>query len=157
MGSICLSSASILRCDSLTRNQNIYLIIPTALEVIFSTFLAFIDQGPGKWVAISIAFWISCWLVRRRNLLLTAEGLSFLTLAVLELVSQILPAVRGNLHLFNAFDLAIGESNRPCFFYSRSQPSIMSRHCFPFTNLLVHHLSLSSNQRRNCQRTPTPH
>ena len=51
MGSICLSSASILRCDPLTRNQNIYLIIPTALEVIFSTSLVFIDQGPAKWVA----------------------------------------------------------------------------------------------------------
>ena len=55
MGSICLSTASILRCDSLTRNQNIYLIIPTALEVIFSTSLVFIDQGPGKWVAKSIS------------------------------------------------------------------------------------------------------
>lgn len=90
MGSICLSSASILRCDSLTRNQNIYLIIPTALEVIFSTSLVLINRGPGK-----------------RNLLLTAEGLFFLLLVVLELLSQILPAVRGNLHLFKAFDLII--------------------------------------------------
>lgn len=91
MGSICLSSASILRCDSLGRNQNLYLIIPTALEVVFSISLIFIDRGLGK-----------------RNLLITAEGLSFLTLVVLELVAQTIPAVRGNLRLFKAFDLAIG-------------------------------------------------
>lgn len=58
MKSICLSSASILRCESLTRSQNIYLIIPTALEVIFSTSLAFIDQGPGKWAAKSRFFFL---------------------------------------------------------------------------------------------------
>ncbi|KAF8810287.1 hypothetical protein BYT27DRAFT_7336776 [Phlegmacium glaucopus] len=91
MASLCLSSASILRCESLTRNQNIFLIIPTALEVIFSISLVFIDRGPGN-----------------RNLLLTAEGLSFLILAIIELLSQIVPAVRGNLHLFKAFELAIG-------------------------------------------------
>lgn len=50
-----------------------------------------------------------CWLVHRRNLLLTLEGLSFLALVVLELLAQILPAVREDLGLFKAFDLAIGE------------------------------------------------
>lgn len=152
--SICLSTASILRCNSLTKNQNIYLIIPTVLEVIFSTSLAFIDQGPGKWVARSLSFWIACWRVHRRNLLVTAEGLSFLTLAVLELV---LPAVQGNLHSFNAFDLGIGESNRSRFICSRTHSSIMFRHCFHSTDRLVHNLSLSYNKRRNYQHSPTPH
>lgn len=155
--SICLSSASILRCHSLTRIQNICLIIPTALEIIFSTSLVFVQRGPGKWVGKSIPSLPSCWLVYRRNVLLTAEGLSFLTLVVLELLSNTLPAVRGNLHLFEAVDLAIGESNRLYFFYTRTQPSTISRHCLSFTNLLLHHLSLSSNNHRGPPVTPTAH
>ncbi|KAF8153071.1 hypothetical protein B0H34DRAFT_800323 [Crassisporium funariophilum] len=102
MGSICLSSASILRCASLTKIQNIVLIIPTALEVIFSTSLVIINRDGG-----------------RRQLLLTAEGLFYLTLTLVELFSQILPAVRENLTLFRAFDLAIGVTSfLPIFFYT---------------------------------------
>jgi hypothetical protein len=35
---------------------------------------------------------------------------------LIDLLSNILPAVRGNRHLFEAFGMAIGESNRPSSF-----------------------------------------
>ncbi|KAF8960898.1 hypothetical protein BDZ97DRAFT_1921786 [Flammula alnicola] len=102
MGSICLSSASILRCASLTQLQNILLIIPTALEVIFSTSLIFVN-----------------WKGGRRHLLLTAEGWIYLALSVIGLLSNILPGVRDNLSVFRAFDLGIGVASfLPIFLYT---------------------------------------
>jgi len=44
----------------------------------------------------------------RRYLLLTAEGWIYLTLSGIELLSDVLPAVRDNLGLFRAFYLGIG-------------------------------------------------
>ena len=99
MGSICLSSASILRCTSLTRIQSIILIIPTALEVIFSTLLIFVNWGNG-----------------RRHLLITAEGCVYAALALVDLLSHILPAAQKDLDIFRALDRAIGESLNSFFF-----------------------------------------
>ncbi|PPQ92199.1 hypothetical protein CVT25_008973 [Psilocybe cyanescens] len=94
MGSICLSSASILRCTPITQlHENILLVIPTALEVIFSTSLIFAKWGQG-----------------RRHLLLTAEGWTYLILTVIELLSNVVPAVRSNLSLFRGLDLGIDSS-----------------------------------------------
>ncbi|KAJ3505516.1 hypothetical protein NLJ89_g7374 [Agrocybe chaxingu] len=102
MGSICLSSASILRCASLTRLHNILLIIPTILELIFATALIFIKWGSG-----------------RRHLLLSAEGWIYFILALVELLSDVLPAVRDDLPLFRAFDVGIGVASfLPVFFYT---------------------------------------
>ena len=72
------------------------------------------------------------------------------------------PVVQGNLHLFNTFDLAIGESNRPRFFHSRTHSSIMSRHCFPlpialyiiFVHLLNNAEIVSVLRRRIKNLTP---
>ncbi|KAF8909615.1 hypothetical protein CPB84DRAFT_1764983 [Gymnopilus junonius] len=102
MGSICLSSASILRCASLTQLENVLLIIPTAVEVIFSTSLIFMQWGQG-----------------RRHLFIVAEGWSFLALVLLEMFSEIIPAIQMNLLVFRAFDLGIGiASFLPIFFYT---------------------------------------
>ncbi|KAF9045529.1 hypothetical protein BJ165DRAFT_1477986 [Panaeolus papilionaceus] len=102
MGSVCLSSASTLRCASLSKIENVILVVPPALEVIFSTSLIFMKWGSG-----------------RRYLLLTAEGWVYLLLALMELVANIVPAVRDNLSLFRNFDRGIGVTSfLPIFFYT---------------------------------------
>ncbi|KAF8186333.1 hypothetical protein BJ912DRAFT_813541, partial [Pholiota molesta] len=102
MGSVCLSSAPILRCTSLSKLQSILLVIPTALEVIFTTSLIFVN-----------------WNGRKRHLLLTAEGWVYFILSLVELVSDIVPGAHDNLSLFRAFDVGIGVTSfLPIFFYT---------------------------------------
>ncbi|KAK0480051.1 hypothetical protein IW261DRAFT_109015 [Armillaria novae-zelandiae] len=102
MGLPCLSSASILRCESLTRIQYVVLVIPSVVEVIFSTSLIYTNRGAG-----------------RRHLLLTVEGWSYLTLAILDLISHILPAVRDNIRTFESMDVIVGAaSSLPILFYT---------------------------------------
>ncbi|KAK0469632.1 uncharacterized protein EV420DRAFT_52782 [Desarmillaria tabescens] len=102
MGLPCLSSASILRCESLTRIQYVVLVIPSAVEIIFSTSLIFTNRGAG-----------------RRHLLLTVEGWSYLTLAILDLISHILPAARDNLRTFEVLDIVVAvASSLPILFYT---------------------------------------
>ncbi|KAF5348372.1 hypothetical protein D9758_010924 [Tetrapyrgos nigripes] len=102
MGSLCLSSAPILRCESFTRIENIVLIIPTGLEIIFSTSLIFTNWGTG-------------W----KHLLLTAEGWTYLALALLDLLTHIVPAVRDDLSLFKTLDIVLASlSFAPIFFYT---------------------------------------
>ncbi|KAJ6562437.1 hypothetical protein B0H19DRAFT_1260013 [Mycena capillaripes] len=104
MGSqaLCFSSASILRCESFTSLQSQLLIIPTALELIFSTSLIITNWGTG-------------W----RHLLLTAEGWSYFALALLELLSHIIPAVRDDVSVFTIVDIVLGATSfLPIFFYT---------------------------------------
>ncbi|KDR77146.1 hypothetical protein GALMADRAFT_210272 [Galerina marginata CBS 339.88] len=102
MGSICLSSAPILRCASLTQLENILLVIPTALEVIFTSSLIFAKWGRG-----------------RKHLLITAEGWTYFVLVMVELLSGIVPPLQNNLSLFRALDLGIGVASFvPIFCYS---------------------------------------
>lgn len=54
MGSVCLSSVAILRCESLDRVQVIALIIPTVFEAIFSTSLIVTMRGSREWVCFSV-------------------------------------------------------------------------------------------------------
>lgn len=91
MGSLCLSAVPILRCESFTRLQSQVLIIPTALEVIFSTTLIFTN-----------------WYSGRRFLLITAEGWIYFALALLDLLSHTIPAVRDSLGIFRIIDITIG-------------------------------------------------
>ncbi|KAJ7165327.1 hypothetical protein C8R46DRAFT_867901, partial [Mycena filopes] len=101
MGSLCFSAASILRCESFTSLQSQLLIIPTALELIFSTTLIFTNSG--GW----------------RHLLLTAEGWSYFALALLELLSHNIPAVRDNVSVFSIVDIVLGATSfLPIFFYT---------------------------------------
>ncbi|KAF7366314.1 hypothetical protein MSAN_00887600 [Mycena sanguinolenta] len=102
MGSLCFSSASILRCESFTGLQSQLLIIPTALELVFSTALIFTNWGTG-------------W----RHLLLTAEGWSYFALALLELLSHNLPAVRDSVTVFSIVDIVLGATSFiPILFYT---------------------------------------
>jgi len=102
MGSLCFSSASILRCESFTSLQAQLLIIPTALELIFSTTLVITNWGTG-------------W----RHLLLTAEGWSYFALALLELLSHNIPAVRDSVSVFSIVDIVLGATSfLPIFFYT---------------------------------------
>jgi hypothetical protein len=45
---LCLSALPVLRCASFSRLENQILIIPTALEVIFSTTLIFTNWKSGR-------------------------------------------------------------------------------------------------------------
>ncbi|KAL0577813.1 hypothetical protein V5O48_004180 [Marasmius crinis-equi] len=101
MESICLSSAPNLRCFPLTQNEFIGITIPTGLEILFSTYLVFANRGKG-----------------RKHLFLVAEGWFYFALALLELLMQILPAVRGNLNASRIIDITIGAaSSVPLLFY----------------------------------------
>lgn len=109
MGTICLSTSAILRCQSYSTLQNLCLVIPTALEVVFSTSLVFTNRGSGS-----------------RHLWLTAEGWIYFSLALLEMISHINPAVRSSPKLFMLFDkiLAAG-SSIPILFYTLFIFSVM--------------------------------
>ncbi|KAF8185823.1 hypothetical protein K438DRAFT_1836386 [Mycena galopus ATCC 62051] len=104
MGSlpVCFSAAAILRCESFTSLQSQLLIIPTGLELIFSTALIFTNWGTG-------------W----RHLLLTAEGWSYFALVLLELLSHTIPAVRDSVTVFSIVDIVLGATSfLPIFFYT---------------------------------------
>ncbi|KAK0193915.1 hypothetical protein F5146DRAFT_998415 [Armillaria mellea] len=82
--------------------QYVVLVIPSAVEIIFSTSLIYTNRGAG-----------------RRHLLLTVEGWSYLTLAILDLISHILPAARDNLKTFETLDIIVGAaSSLPILFYT---------------------------------------
>ncbi|KAF9011990.1 hypothetical protein BDQ17DRAFT_1345254 [Cyathus striatus] len=89
--SLCFSSASILRCSPLNQVENGVLIIPTALEILFTTSLLFIIKD-GGW----------------HHLFLTIETWLYLVLAMLEVISHVLPAARDSVQITKGFDLAIG-------------------------------------------------
>jgi hypothetical protein len=91
MGSLCFSTASILRCESFTALESQLLIIPTAVELLFATSLIYANWGKG-----------------RRHLLLTAEGWSYFALALLELLSHNIPAVRDSVSVFSIVDTVLG-------------------------------------------------
>jgi len=73
-----------------SRLQAEILIIPAALEVIFSTTLAIAKFGDG-----------------RKHLLLAAEGWMFFSLALLDALSHIVPAARDSIEVFRIIDMVI--------------------------------------------------
>ncbi|KAJ8520515.1 hypothetical protein ONZ45_g2658 [Pleurotus djamor] len=98
----CFSAASNLRCANYTQIQSGILVIPTGIELIFSTALIFTNWGTG-------------W----HHLLLTAEGYVYFILTILDLIAHILPAVRDNLNSFVVFDrLLAATSFIPILFYT---------------------------------------
>lgn len=102
MSSFCLSSAPILRCVPLSRFQSIVVLLPTVLEVIFTSSLVF-------------ALWNSG---HKRHLLLTAEGWIYLVLSILELLTHILESAQGNVNAFAGLDVTTGVASfLPLFFY----------------------------------------
>ncbi|KAL4251047.1 hypothetical protein ABKN59_006225 [Abortiporus biennis] len=91
MGTICLSLAPILRCESLTRVEAIALIIPPALEIVFAIGLVILKRGTGK-----------------KHLLLSAEGLVYFTIALLDLLIHLIPGAHHSLSFFKGIDTTIG-------------------------------------------------
>jgi hypothetical protein len=121
MGStgLCLSDASILRCESFTLIQSEVLIAPVGLALIFSLALIFTNRYTSR-----LAFFFSTMTTRahpldRRFLLITVEGLTYFCLSLLDLLSHLLPAVRDNLSIFQTVDLVLAATSfLPLLLYS---------------------------------------
>lgn len=94
MGSICLSLAPNLRCQELTLQESIGLVVPPALEVIFCVGLIVVKRGVGL----------------RTEYLLSAEGIIYFFLALLDLLAHRLPSITSSLSRFKALDIFIGIS-----------------------------------------------
>ncbi|KAJ3567422.1 hypothetical protein NP233_g6378 [Leucocoprinus birnbaumii] len=114
----CVSLASSLRCyysGLPTEINHITLIIPVALEVIFSTALLFTN-----------------WRSGRRYLLLVAEGWVIFFLSFLEVLAFVVPAVRGHISPFRAVDQSIGAlSFVQLFFYMSFLFAWVQGECLP--------------------------
>lgn len=102
MSSFCLSTAVILRCVPLSRFQSIIILIPTVVEVVFTSSLV-------------ITLWNSG---HKRHLLLTAEGWVYLLLSVFELLTHVLDSAQRDVDAFAGFDVTVGVASfLPLFFY----------------------------------------
>ncbi|KXN89696.1 hypothetical protein AN958_05236 [Leucoagaricus sp. SymC.cos] len=113
----CISLASSLRCYY-TNEREIHhtlLIIPVALELIFSTSLVFTN-----------------WRAGRRHLLLVAEGWVIFLLSLIEVLLHVVSAVRTHVATFRAIDQSIGAlSFIQLFFYMSFLYVWVRRECFP--------------------------
>ncbi|KAI5893369.1 uncharacterized protein SCHCODRAFT_02500140 [Schizophyllum commune H4-8] len=102
MGSICLSSPTVLRCQSFTVVQSGILLVPAGLEALVACWTVYANWGLGH----------------RKQLLLGAEGCTYFMLALLDLLSHLLPAVRDNIGTFKVIDTVLGVASVfPIFFY----------------------------------------
>lgn len=102
MSSICYSSASLLRCDLLSTNESIGLVIPVIIQAILTSTLTAL-----------------LWARSRRHLFLACEGWIDLLLSLLNLFWELYPAVRRSPHAFKSLDIVIGSmSFIPILFYS---------------------------------------
>ncbi|KAG5728407.1 hypothetical protein E4T56_gene18958 [Termitomyces sp. T112] len=99
--SLCFSTIPILRCEFSTKLEVLLLIIPTAIEVLVATLLLIANWGSGR---------LHLWIV--------AEEYIYFLLALIEMLSHILPAVRDHLDVFNVFDTILATaSSVPIFCY----------------------------------------
>ncbi|KAF5348839.1 hypothetical protein D9756_009715 [Leucocoprinus leucothites] len=114
----CVSLASSLRCyytNPPTEIHHSLLIIPVALELIFSTSLLFTN-----------------WRSGRRHLLLVAEGWVIFLLSLIEVLSFVLPAVRDHVPTFRSVDQSIGAlSFIQLLFYMSFLYSWVQDECLP--------------------------
>ncbi|KIJ39212.1 hypothetical protein M422DRAFT_49719 [Sphaerobolus stellatus SS14] len=96
MNSLCLSLAPNLRCQSLSRIQSLILVIPPALELLFSLTLAFTPntslRGQKRW-------------------LLVLDGVSFFALALLDVLAHSIPAISTSITPFTIIDLTIAAAS----------------------------------------------
>jgi len=156
MGSICVSSAPILRCISLTQTENIALIIPVALEFATSSSFLFFNRGFGGWVFFLWPYF--CFLLFRIQETLTVVGRGM-----------------GLFHSCNA-RASFGPSSYvssqsitiPCLWYGHRYPSVypivwsqkqliadFTRNCIFLTSHLVHFIPLPLRERGATQK-PSP-
>lgn len=140
MGSLtCLSSAPNLRCESLSRIQSELLIIPPALEVIFSVALVF-----AKWNSSG----------SKRHYLLSAEGVVYFALALLDLLAHIIPAVSHSVSIFNILDIFIGPPHP--FFFVPHKLTFSFSGGFLRPTILLHPFSLLIRLGRTPPNPPRP-
>ncbi|KAI0074591.1 hypothetical protein K474DRAFT_1518135 [Panus rudis PR-1116 ss-1] len=91
MGTICLSNAPILRCQTLTRIELGILQIPAGLEFIFSVSLLFAKKGTDK-----------------RHYLLSADGMIYFLLTLVDFLAHIIPSIRDSFTVFKGLDIFLG-------------------------------------------------
>jgi len=104
MGSVCLSLVPILRCIGLSRTESGLLLIPPAVEVIFSVGLVIAGTGRG-------------W----QRFILAAEGPIYLALAILDVIAHLSPTFNTSLSSFRALDIVIGATSfLPIFLFTTS-------------------------------------
>lgn len=102
MNYICLSLAPNLRCQDLTKAQSAAIFAPAAVEALFSLILAFADsslRGPKRWI-------------------LVIDGLSFFSLALLDLLAHLVSGISSSQQAFSVLDFVIAAlSFIPLFAY----------------------------------------
>ncbi|TRM67626.1 hypothetical protein BD626DRAFT_103641 [Schizophyllum amplum] len=102
MGYICLSSPTVLRCQSFTTVQSVVLVIPAGLEALVASWTVYANWGLGH----------------RKHMLLAAEGCVYLALALLDMITHLLPAIRDDIRAFRVVDTIVGVASVfPIFFY----------------------------------------
>lgn len=117
MGTICLSLAPILRCQSLNRIQHAVLFIPPALEIVFSATLLIAKKGDDKCVhgLLALSSHSDNPPGVRKHLFLAAEGIAYAALSFLDLLTHEIPAISNQLDMFKSLDLFVGEFIYFCF------------------------------------------
>ncbi|KAI0061233.1 hypothetical protein BV25DRAFT_1827110 [Artomyces pyxidatus] len=94
MGSVCLSVVPILRCVGLSQIESTLLVVPAALEFVFSLGLVAAGKSAG-----------------RSRFILAAEGPIYFLLAVLEFLGHVLPTLESTVTGFKALDIVIGSAS----------------------------------------------
>ncbi|KAF8501293.1 hypothetical protein JB92DRAFT_2976341 [Gautieria morchelliformis] len=104
MNSICLSVAPNLRCQDLSRLQHIVLVVPPAVELVYSFTLA-VTSAP---------------LARRARWLLVLDGLTFFLLALADFLPHVIPATAASTpHVFALIDTVVAAASLlPLLFYT---------------------------------------
>ncbi|KAF8581113.1 hypothetical protein K439DRAFT_253336 [Ramaria rubella] len=101
MNSICLSVAPNLRCQGLTRLENIILLVPPSIELVFSLTLALSNS--------------SC---SRKRWILVLDGVSFFLLALADFLAHVLNGASSSVDTFEIIDFVLaGASFFPIFAY----------------------------------------
>ena len=115
MGSTCLSLVPVLRCIGLTRLESGILLIPPGLELIFSLGLIVAGRGQGRCVVVlrDISGPMKLTLMTSRRYLLAAEGIFYMFLAVLDVLTHEIPMFSSSLSSFKSLDIFIGAHTTP--------------------------------------------
>ncbi|KAL5514650.1 hypothetical protein ACEPAG_1966 [Sanghuangporus baumii] len=92
MSSSCLSEATIVRCVALSKLQHGIVFVPAAVQIIFLA-------------TLTALYWRSG---RRKHFMVLADGSAFYIIALLDLLSHLIPVARNHLDAFKIFDIVIG-------------------------------------------------
>ncbi|KAL5478497.1 hypothetical protein ACEPAI_2681 [Sanghuangporus weigelae] len=92
MSSSCLSEATIVRCVALSKLQHGIVFVPAAVQIIFLA-------------TLTALYWRSG---RRKHFMVLADGSAFYIIALLDLLSHLIPVARNHLDTFKIFDIVIG-------------------------------------------------